>query len=53
MSEPAASSRLHGRRLWVLVILAALALLLAIVFGLWINSDTPLQPVPVASRPSA
>ncbi|MBK8447605.1 MAG: hypothetical protein IPL41_13255 [Micropruina sp.] len=49
----AARSRLGDRTLWVLAIIAALALVGAIGFGLWINATTPLHPVPVASRPSA
>ncbi|HOQ52144.1 MAG TPA: hypothetical protein PLF56_00870 [Micropruina sp.] len=41
------------RTLWMLAVVAALALIAAIVFGVAINTQAPLQPLPVPSRASA
>lgn len=45
--------RLSDRALWVLIALGALALAIAVVFAVVVNSTRPLQPVPLVSSARA
>lgn len=45
--------RVTDRTLWIIVGVAALALLAAVGFVFWVNGGSPMTPVPVASSPSA
>ena len=47
------SGRLTDRTLWRLLIAACLVLLAAIGFAVWLNTASPLSPVPATSSARA